>query len=478
MSRLLSLATLSVACAGALVYPAYQGAPDEVDSSSFVSTSNPTDGDTIASTIDSINQKSRVPTNAAPDQTGPGTSVVAVDGQILDSAQQEDSTVGRRLVNRANNRRTDNNWVQVFNGTGLDVTARDASVVGTSYLTYTLVPDNSYNVKPCLAFCENDPDCEFVNLYYERNNDQSTLKCAAFGDVHTAEEKTFQGENGSYIQHSSGWALERVTQEAIAVEGYEQVFGPVDAANNAPHYMGFVLLSRYDPQRCAQECNKRVIDRLGGACKYFNIWRALKNGKPHSYTCSMYYIPTNASTATNTGQGDISVTLSRGYRRTNLITDGDFEKYQCADGTAFCFTNMTSDWIGTSPRGGNYDASIFHYEYYAYRGTGVGLLGSAFGSDSLPGTLTYAHRIRTKKGGEYKIQFFTQSTYSGKQREKDAFVCVVWNGQTIKTLHTGYAPWAYHEVTARGTGNDELAFCGGKAPAFTFIDNIYVFRYY
>ncbi|KAL0063680.1 hypothetical protein AAF712_009372 [Marasmius tenuissimus] len=191
-----------------------------------------------------------------------------------------------------------------------------------------------------------------------------------------------------------------------------------------------------------------------------------------------YYIPTNASTATNTGQSDISVTLSRGYRRTNLITDGDFEKYQCAGGAAFCFTNMTSDWVGTSPRGGNYDASIFHYEYYAYHSTGVGLLGSAYGSDSLSGTLTYAHPIRTKKGEEYKIQFFLQSTYSGKQREQDAFVSVVWNGQIIETFYTGYMPWAYYEVTVRGTGNDGLAFVGGKAPAFTFIDEVYVFRYY
>ena len=51
--------------------------------------------------------------------------------------------------------------------------------------------------------------------------------------------------------------------------------------------MGFVLLDRYDPHKCAQECNKRGIDRLGGACKYFNIWRALLKGKPQSYTCAM-----------------------------------------------------------------------------------------------------------------------------------------------------------------------------------------------
>ena len=51
--------------------------------------------------------------------------------------------------------------------------------------------------------------------------------------------------------------------------------------------MGFVFLDKYDVEACAQQCNSRGADPNGGACQYFNIWRALVNGVPTTYTCSM-----------------------------------------------------------------------------------------------------------------------------------------------------------------------------------------------
>ncbi|KAF9267687.1 hypothetical protein L218DRAFT_1073794 [Marasmius fiardii PR-910] len=280
-------------------------------------------------------------------------------------------------------------------------------------------------------------------------------------------------QNGGDSNKTSG----RVEANVEQPEGYEYVFGPLKGANSAPHYMGFVLLEKYDPSACAQECNKRSINRVGGACKYFNIWMAFNIVTNHtqSYTCAMYYIPANASTATNTGQGDIMVQQSRGYKRTTLVPDGDFENYRCSDGGAFCFTEKTPTWNGTSPANGNFDATIFHYGDYAYHGTGVGLLGSAYGLDSLPGTLSPVNSLRTKAGRTYSIQFFLSSTFSGPQRERDAYVSVVWNGRVVKTFYTGYAPWHYYEVIVVAGGGDQLSFVGGKAPAWTFIDEVYVF---
>lgn len=52
-------------------------------------------------------------------------------------------------------------------------------------------------------------------------------------------------------------------------------------------YMGFAFLDKYDVNACAQLCNTRNADPNGGACQYFNIWRALVNGIPTTYTCSM-----------------------------------------------------------------------------------------------------------------------------------------------------------------------------------------------
>jgi len=51
--------------------------------------------------------------------------------------------------------------------------------------------------------------------------------------------------------------------------------------------MGFVLLSQYDVGECARQCEIRNADAKGGACQYFNIWRALVDNKPQSYTCAM-----------------------------------------------------------------------------------------------------------------------------------------------------------------------------------------------
>ncbi|EEB99797.1 hypothetical protein MPER_00430, partial [Moniliophthora perniciosa FA553] len=136
--------------------------------------------------------------------------------------------------------------------------------------------------------------------------------CTIYGDVHTADEKTNRGGQQlypapgglTYIQESSGYALKSLVDPDIP-EGYEHVFGPLDGANNAPGFMGFAFLDRYDVQACAELCNKRGFDSNGGACKFFNLWRAVYSDKPHTYTCSMYYEVTDASTASNHGQSDL-----------------------------------------------------------------------------------------------------------------------------------------------------------------------------
>jgi hypothetical protein len=72
-------------------------------------------------------------------------------------------------------------------------------------------------------------------------SEKSNLKCALYGDIHTAAEKTNKGGQQSeappagltYIQHSSGWAAKTLADPA-SPPGYELVFGPTDGANNAP----------------------------------------------------------------------------------------------------------------------------------------------------------------------------------------------------------------------------------------------------
>jgi len=358
-------------------------------------------------------------------------------------------------------------------------------------LTYTVVSNATYDVDDCLDYCDSVEDCVFANLYYEFENplldlvfsQQSNLKCAVYSDIHNATEKTnFGGQQLypapaplNYIQQSTGWAAKSLVEPATP-PGYEKIFGPLDGANNAPGYMGFAFLDQYDVDACAALCNTRGADPVGGACQFFNIWRALVDGIPTTYTCSMYYLVADASTAVNFGQGDLLVTDSRGYARSNSIVDGGFEGFTCGAGEDFCFAASYANWEGTSPDGGNLDASIFDYVPYARTGHSVALLGSAFGEDSLLGTLAPASPIATEAGVSYTLQFFLSTSYSGQDSEGDASVEIVWNGNTVDTIEPGFqAQWVPHQYTVVAQGNDVLQFVGSPAPAYAFIDDVALF---
>ncbi|KAJ7205432.1 hypothetical protein GGX14DRAFT_543887 [Mycena pura] len=258
-------------------------------------------------------------------------------------------------------------------------------------------------------------------------------------------------------------------------EGYHLVFGPTGGANNAPGYMGFTFLDKYDVNACAQLCNNRGADPVGGVCQYFNIWRAVVNGVPTTHTCAMYFLVADESTAVNTGQGDLVVTLSRGYARKNLVIDGGFEGFNACDD--FCFAASYANWIGTSPAGGDLDATIFFSPTLAKDGNGSGLLGAAFGDDTDAGTLTPTKPLATKAGATYVIQSFFVSSFSDPDSEAAAHVDILWNGVVVggtSGFTAAYTPT--QSVSVKGTGNDTLSFHGGAAPAWTLIDDVGVFQ--
>ncbi|KAF8063340.1 hypothetical protein FPV67DRAFT_1451811 [Lyophyllum atratum] len=350
----------------------------------------------------------------------------------------------------------DGDDMPVFAGTGVGPTDRDGAVESVAYLTYTVVSNATCNVDACLDFCDSVQTCVFANLCYEYNelldfvfSEKSNLKCVVYAEIHGPEAKTNRGGQQSeappaglmYIQQSN--------------------FGPLDAANNASG-------------ACADLCNSRGVDPIGGACQFINIWRAVVNGIPTTYTCSIYYITTGSDTAVNTGQGDLKVTYSRGYHRRNAYFDAGFEGY--ADCSEFCFTEGYGPWQGSNPKGGYLDATIFHYAPYAHAGHSVGLLGSATGQDALPGTMAPRGRINTTRGVRYSIMFFLASVYSGPELEADSVVEVLWNGEVVSTIRDGYSPWKYYRVDVDAVGGDVVAFRGGQAPAWTFIDDIYVLQ--
>ncbi|KAJ7853310.1 hypothetical protein B0H14DRAFT_3108485 [Mycena olivaceomarginata] len=473
-SRLLALAALLVS-ATAIVPPGHQGSPHQpVDD---VPAPTP-DNDLIAQTVGQVDQKTGPPVDAPPNADVPPTGVTAIDGTVTNSTIAEVSagnSARRRNAGRFGKRQS--GFKKIFDGKPAD--QKDASIEGTAYLTYTVVPNSTYNVDACLNWAAKIDGCVFVNLYYEFNNDlldhvfseKSNLKCAAYGDLHSAKEKTNFGGQASYpqvgnepvpltyITQSSGYGLDSLV-DPDTPDGYELVFGPTGGANNAPGYMGFAFIEKYDVDACAALCNGRGVDPNGGGCAYFNIWRAVVNGVPTTYTCSMYYLVADESTAVNFGQGDLVVTLSRGYRRKDLLIDGGFEGYTaCGD---FCFTASYANWIGTSPAGGDLDASIFFFPDYAHNGHGSALLGAAFGDDNKAGTLAPAQALHTDAGAHYVVQAFVSSAFSGPDLEAAAKIEIF-----------GYV---FVEASVVAAGNDKLSFAGGAAPAWTFIDDVHVYK--
>ncbi|KAF7360876.1 hypothetical protein MSAN_01117200 [Mycena sanguinolenta] len=486
LTHLFLLAAL-LTSARAVVAPGDQGAPQQVR----VNIAPPTPDNTlIAQTANQVDQKSGVPLNAPPNLDVPPTMVTAVDGKLTNTTIPALSALSSE--DRRDIQLRQSGYQNIFQG--LPPNQHDAAIEGTAYLTYTVVNNATYNIQACTDWCNTIEGCVFVNLYYEFNNylldfvfsEKSNLKCAAYGDVHGASEKTNFGGQPSYpqvgnetvpltfITQSSGWAVDSLVDPSTP-DGYEFVFGPTGGANNAPGYMGFAFIDKYDVDACAALCNTRGSDPVGGVCQYFNIWRAVVDGVPTTYTCAMYYLPSNASTAVNFGQGDLVVTFSRGYARTSILPDGGFEGFtSCSD---FCFTTGYANWVGKSAPKGTDDATFFFFPPYARTGHGSALLGAALEADSLSGTISPAKPLNTRRGTEYLVQCFMSSAFSGPAFEAQAKVDILWNGVRIG----GVSGFSEYEVVAStapvvGTGKDVLSFVGGAAPAWTFIDDCTIFE--
>ena len=136
-----------------VIPPALQGTWNDPNSLSLNGTE--TDTTIIVDTANVVQQKGGA--TGEPDQPVPATVVTAVDGQL--TAAGSDSASSNVTSRSTVSRRDASDYDLVFGGTGISATSRDASIEGTAYLTYTLVPNSTYNVDACLSFCDTVEPC-------------------------------------------------------------------------------------------------------------------------------------------------------------------------------------------------------------------------------------------------------------------------------------------------------------------------------
>ncbi|TFK20312.1 hypothetical protein FA15DRAFT_682590 [Coprinopsis marcescibilis] len=394
-TRLFSLSlALLVSASQGVRYSVAHGNTREVQTTEVVSISN-------AALV--VDQKESVGVDEVPNQPPPETVPTAVNGRVDEGGYPPSSTIihpyryptdltrtrGAGVRNRPG---AVEDYVQLFAGTGTSPSDRGASIHGTAYLTHTLVTNATYNVKACLGFCSSVQGCI---LYYESN-----LKCAVYGNVHTAVEKTNFG--------------------------FEYVLGPIKMANVAEG-------NQYD-------------DPVGGSCTYFNIFGD--------------YNSTDEWTTTFGGDANLQITSSRGYRRIpvaepqNLVVDGGFEDTGCAE--CFCYTQEVAHWVGISDTGGFEDATVFHHSEYACNGNGVGLLGSATGSDSIQGTLRAKAPLATIPGFQYRVTFYHSRDLTSPEQAAGERVDVIWNGVSVLAVRPGFSQWEPRSVIVTAVGLDTL----------------------
>ena len=109
------------------------------------------------STAAIVEQKGGADDSAPPNTPVSDTVVTAVDGRLVPLGDQN-LTLARRgagMREKGKHAARDRiDYTQILAGTGTAPSDRDAAVEGTAYLTYTLVPNATYNVDTCLDYCD------------------------------------------------------------------------------------------------------------------------------------------------------------------------------------------------------------------------------------------------------------------------------------------------------------------------------------
>ena len=152
---------------------------------------------------------------------------------------------------------------------------------------------------------------------------------------------------------------------AAVPSGYTQTFSNLNASNSATQYMGYTLLSSYDPQTCATQCSGIT------GCNAFNIYFERDPSvdpnsdccaNPPSYTnikCAFWGDAITTANANNFGQWrnqfEVVIAGSNGYVSTAYLNKPQCQAYTNTGGiqvwTANNVNNQNAEWWSISSTG-------------------------------------------------------------------------------------------------------------------------------
>lgn len=195
---LCTASTFAAAATTAVTPPALRGQAASNNNTLDLSGTG-TDSSSIASTANIVEQKDGAGSdNSPPGEPPANTSVTATDGELTAAG-----SLRRRIASPRSVKRDISEFTEVFAGTGTGPNDRDGSIEGTAYLTYSLVPNATYDVSACLTYCDSVEGCgedlisPFANfsqaklyLYAQSSRISSTSSTTLFSTSFSARSRT------------------------------------------------------------------------------------------------------------------------------------------------------------------------------------------------------------------------------------------------------------------------------------------------
>lgn len=108
----------------------------------------------IALTIEKLSVQLTTPSTDVLNGNEPQSQVTSIDGTLVSSpiSLSKSSTASSPSLDD----KPKNEYILMFNGTS---SGPDAAINGIGYLTYTILPDEPYNVEKCWEFCDSVEGC-------------------------------------------------------------------------------------------------------------------------------------------------------------------------------------------------------------------------------------------------------------------------------------------------------------------------------